>query len=364
MVQILLYSLDVYIMHHSGVSYAIIPAIIAGVATLASTAAAAAAQHRANKARQQAQSDANQWTLDQWNRQNAYNDPVQQRKRLEAAGINPYMAMSSMNPGVAETVQSQPAPSIEAEDALGKGIANIAPNIMSMTSSFAELKKKKSEGEGLDLDNQFKQATMIQRIDAMRQNLRSTTAKAAMDELNENLLRETYKNRRDLSDISVSQAKQDYEESLVRYKQEQLRNDTLQFYKDKMQPAELSKLNNEMDNIVQDTALKLSSKKLNDSQVQTEVTKRLLNVMSASSQGASAEGQRIENKVNSRVVNNLVDEIRYRATIERNESARSIYERKGRDAINPKLREYTDYGKELVSPFFGGFRYSRVHMSR
>lgn len=31
-----------------------------------------------------------QWNLDQWNRENAYNDPSAQRARMEAAGFNPY----------------------------------------------------------------------------------------------------------------------------------------------------------------------------------------------------------------------------------------------------------------------------------
>lgn len=36
----------------------------------------------------------NQWNLEQWQRQTAYNDPVNQVSRLSAAGINPALAMS------------------------------------------------------------------------------------------------------------------------------------------------------------------------------------------------------------------------------------------------------------------------------
>ena len=36
---------------------------------------------------------ANQWNLDQWNRENEYNLPVNQKARLLAAGINPALAM-------------------------------------------------------------------------------------------------------------------------------------------------------------------------------------------------------------------------------------------------------------------------------
>lgn len=37
----------------------------------------------------------NQWNIDQWNRQNEYNTPAAQMSRMEAAGINPYNAVSS-----------------------------------------------------------------------------------------------------------------------------------------------------------------------------------------------------------------------------------------------------------------------------
>lgn len=39
--------------------------------------------------------DANQWSIQQWNRENAYNTPVNQMKRLQDAGINPALAFSN-----------------------------------------------------------------------------------------------------------------------------------------------------------------------------------------------------------------------------------------------------------------------------
>lgn len=50
----------------------------------------------------------NQWNLDQWNRENEYNAPVNQMFRYEAAGINPYNAVSSgqLGSGTASSLQS------------------------------------------------------------------------------------------------------------------------------------------------------------------------------------------------------------------------------------------------------------------
>ena len=44
----------------------------------------------------------NEWNLQQWNRQNAYNDPSAQMARFRAAGINPYFALGNITSGNAE----------------------------------------------------------------------------------------------------------------------------------------------------------------------------------------------------------------------------------------------------------------------
>lgn len=49
-----------------------------------------------------------QWNLDQWNRENAYNDPSAQRARMEAAGFNPYNM--NIDAGSASTSGAQSSP--------------------------------------------------------------------------------------------------------------------------------------------------------------------------------------------------------------------------------------------------------------
>ena len=44
----------------------------------------------------------NEWNLQQWYRQNAYNDPTAQMSRFRAAGINPYFALGNITSGNAE----------------------------------------------------------------------------------------------------------------------------------------------------------------------------------------------------------------------------------------------------------------------
>lgn len=57
----------------------------------------------------------NQFNLDQWNRANEYNTPLAQRKRLEEAGINPYLALGNMSTGTASALTSaSPSPAVGA----------------------------------------------------------------------------------------------------------------------------------------------------------------------------------------------------------------------------------------------------------
>ena len=46
----------------------------------------------------------NEWNLEQWNRENEYNSASAQRKRLEEAGLNPYLMMSGGSAGSASPV--------------------------------------------------------------------------------------------------------------------------------------------------------------------------------------------------------------------------------------------------------------------
>lgn len=61
------------------------PGIAAGV----STAGNIISQYMSNEANKQLATQANQWSIDQWNRENQYNLPINQVRRLQDAGINP-----------------------------------------------------------------------------------------------------------------------------------------------------------------------------------------------------------------------------------------------------------------------------------
>lgn len=80
-----------------------------------------------------------QWNLDQWNRENAYNDPSAQRARMEAAGFNPYNMKIDTGPASTSGAQSAPGsgaqaaashvPSLPAYTGYASDFQNIASGI-------------------------------------------------------------------------------------------------------------------------------------------------------------------------------------------------------------------------------------------
>lgn len=88
-----------------------------------------------------------QWNLDQWNRENAYNDPSAQRARMEAAGFNPYNMNIDPGSGSTSGAQSSPGsgspaaashtPSLPAYTGYASDFQNIASGIAQIGSAVA-----------------------------------------------------------------------------------------------------------------------------------------------------------------------------------------------------------------------------------
>lgn len=85
-----------------------IPAIIAAGASIAGTIASNVNSRKAIEAQKSENNDTrnynlglahlqNRWNLEQWNRENAYNNPAAQMARMKAAGLNPDLAYGQQN---------------------------------------------------------------------------------------------------------------------------------------------------------------------------------------------------------------------------------------------------------------------------
>lgn len=143
-------------------------------------------------------SKTNQWNLDQWNRENEYNLPENQKARLLAAGINPALAMQGAS-GVGQAGSSPPsasAPSPASPSGASSPSLNLQrpdygtgfAQLSSAVNSYFDNKMKSIQSEGYGLDNALKatygdRATQLSlgKTEAEIDNIRASAAKSYAD---------------------------------------------------------------------------------------------------------------------------------------------------------------------------------------
>lgn len=132
-----------------------------------------AISNNANEQQERLQDRANAFSLDMWNRENAYNHPAAQMERLKQAGINPAMAYAN---GVQNTAGGAPS-SVQPNDAHRAKMENPFSDFDKLATDFATMKLKTEEakltGEKIkSTQQQFKigEKTLVQ----MDENLKLT----------------------------------------------------------------------------------------------------------------------------------------------------------------------------------------------
>lgn len=188
------------------VQFAIVPALIGAGALLASTAASiVSSKKNANKANAMSlnmQREQNAWNLEQWNRErafteemwnkeNEYNSAKNQRKRLEEAGLNPYLMLNGGSAGVAEGVSTpsgHPAasaftPAVSDPNLIQSGIQATG----NMFSQLVSTKKQLAENRIAEVDAQYKEQQILAGLVKLNEetaNLRGDTRKKAQETIN------------------------------------------------------------------------------------------------------------------------------------------------------------------------------------
>lgn len=135
----------------------------------------------------------NQWSLDQWNMTNEYNSPLEQRKRLESAGLNPlFYGLDGTSANSFESAQPLGYDRAKLEQMknplqaglegmqLGKNLELVQKQI---EKTAAEKNKIESETDSAKLDNEFKKQTMQARVEG--ENLANTLTKAQIDKIDD-----------------------------------------------------------------------------------------------------------------------------------------------------------------------------------
>lgn len=124
-------------------------AIGAGISALGGLAASS----MTNSANANLDNANRQWQERMWHTANAYNAPTEQRKRLEAAGINPALAFQNGSTGVAA---SSPTPNQHTPadySALGAGMSQIGSSVIQAYQADANIELLNSQAEANRIDN-------------------------------------------------------------------------------------------------------------------------------------------------------------------------------------------------------------------
>lgn len=116
-----------------------------------------------------------QRSIEQWNRQNAYNSPEAQMQRFKAAGLNPHLIYGQGNPGNANAFPTYQPANIQYKYAAGNygaAIGSILPTLMAVGTWMQDMRLKdqqlKSGAENIEYKG-LQQIQLKQLIEYLRE---------------------------------------------------------------------------------------------------------------------------------------------------------------------------------------------------
>lgn len=208
----------------------------------------------------------NEWNLEQWNRENAYNTPESQRARYEAAGINPYFALGNIQSGNADSLMSaelanqQPVVSPlqgQAAQQLGAAISNAG---QAGVNAYFNTQIQQEQAKQLQIQNTFDLQSLRDRVNSMHYD--SEAKRMANYVYNANM--------ESLISITKNQARMSYTQNAIMNLQHVGTEYDLvakKFTNDNILPAQASLAKMSLDQMVAQIALTEQQEKLTKKQV-------------------------------------------------------------------------------------------------
>lgn len=185
-------------------------------------------QNAVNRHNEQLARQQNAWNLMQWQRENWYNDPVNQVARLRAAGLNPGLLMSN---GI-ENVSAQSPEMVSSQSRATAQIPNVFSNF---AQDYKTAQLLDAQRENIEADTRQKNANagyyeMETNISGVRFKIMLKNGEKLSDAQLANLTTATEKLQHEIDLIDQEKAVKVIEEQRIRY------------YVDNIQPEELRKL--------------------------------------------------------------------------------------------------------------------------
>lgn len=162
--------------------------------------------NRANMAINQMNNDFNermmdkqmQFNVDMWNKQNEYNSASAQRKRLEAAGLNPYLMMSGGSAGIAQSSSAVSAASAASPIAMQpasfdtRNIQDALINFFQPLKTAYEINQLGSQNEQQRITNKYWADSLQAEIASKIASTDNTKSKTIYQNLANDLFRSSY----------------------------------------------------------------------------------------------------------------------------------------------------------------------------
>lgn len=153
----------------------IVGSAIAGAGAVAASGINAASVSSTNKRQEDMFHDQMAYQTSEREATQAYNNPVEQRKRFEAAGLNPYFAMSNIDAGNT-TAQSAPAaPQLQAPQ-YGDILKGLSGSFSDGLQNYNQFEQNQQMQLGIDqmkVDTKYKLVEKLLQLDNMRAELAS-----------------------------------------------------------------------------------------------------------------------------------------------------------------------------------------------
>ncbi|MEZ7711356.1 hypothetical protein [Prevotella pallens] len=160
----------------------------------------------------------NEFNKEQLNNYLQYNTPAAQRARFEDAGINPYMALGSMQNGNAQSAltsaNSAPmqATQVQPENGMAQGIQGALLNAATVMSAVSDARLKNAEADKRNLENGVFAQDFANRMEEIRSRIGLNDSSRDKNKSEKNIYdfdfkfkNDTLANAMKLSDISVQQ---------------------------------------------------------------------------------------------------------------------------------------------------------------
>lgn len=182
----------------------------------------------------------NEFNKEQLNNYLQYNTPAAQRARFEDAGINPYMALGSMQNGNAQSAltsaNSAPmqATQVQPENGMAQGIQGALLNAATVMSAVSDARLKNAEADKRNLENGVFAQDFANRMEEIRSRIGLNDSSRDKNKSEKNIYdfdfkfkNDTLANAMKLSDISVQQGDAILQKTLAETTKVQVETDVM-----------------------------------------------------------------------------------------------------------------------------------------